>query len=90
MNKFLSDRYSTYEWDDETSQFDPKGVWMGGSEYYARTYRCRVPKGLLKSAEKHGNFDKVHDWIQSHDGDARIWELPAALSPAPSTPTKEK
>jgi hypothetical protein len=36
----------TYEWEDETSQFDPKGRWCPGGEYYSRTYKMRVPKAL--------------------------------------------
>ena len=34
-----------YAWRDETSQFDnhPSVRWEGGSEYYSREYKCRVP-----------------------------------------------
>lgn len=35
--------FFTYEYSDETSQFDPKGRWVYGAEYYERTYRVRVP-----------------------------------------------
>ena len=72
-NPYTSKYYADYEWDDETSQSDPKGVWMGGSEYYSRRYACRVPRAMLKKAEKSGDFDAVHDWIASHDGIREIW-----------------
>ena len=65
--------YATYEFDDETSSSDPKGTWMGGSEYYSRTYRCRVPAILLNMANKTGNFDRVEDWVSAHDSEREIW-----------------
>lgn len=72
-NNYSGRGYAEYEFDDETSAFDPEGVWQGGSEYYARTYRCRVPAILLALAEKSGDFDAVHSWINAHDGDQEIW-----------------
>ncbi len=72
-NKFLGRGYATYEWDDETSQSDPKGRWMGGSEYYARTYRCRVPAILLARAGKTGDFARVEDWVACHNEVLEIW-----------------
>lgn len=61
-------RYADYEYDDETSQFDPRGRWQGGSECYIATYRCRVPKGLLKDGKERA----LEDWIVNHS-ERGIW-----------------
>lgn len=71
--RYLNDKlYADYEWEDETSQFDPKGRWVGGSEYYSRTYRCRVPKGLLKLCEATGDHEILSDWIYRNQ-EKPIW-----------------
>lgn len=72
-NPYMSRGYADYRWEDETSQFDPKGIWMYGSECYIRTYRCRVPSIMLAIAEKSGNFDRLHDWISDHNEVQEIW-----------------
>lgn len=71
-NDYLGRGYATYEWDDETSASDPKGVWQYGSEFYARTYRCRVPAILLALAQKSGDFGKVTDWVIANEY-SEIW-----------------
>jgi hypothetical protein len=43
MNWENDDLFFTHEFEDETSQFDPKGTWNYGGEYYSRIYKCRVP-----------------------------------------------
>ena len=73
LRRYRGRGYADHEWDDETSASDPKGTWQGGSEYYARTYRCRVPAILLALANKSGDFDRVDAWIQAHDSVQEIW-----------------
>lgn len=70
--RYMTDRYAAFEFDDETSQFDPLGRWVGGCEFYARTYRCRVPRKMLERAKTTGDFTKLNDWIDAHDGPG-IW-----------------
>lgn len=50
------DLFFTYEWEDETSQFDPKGKWHYGGEYYSRIYRARVPVAFKNSDEMSWEF----------------------------------
>lgn len=39
------------EFFDETSQFDPHGIWQGGSECYMRCYKAWIPNSISKSDE---------------------------------------
>jgi hypothetical protein len=74
VSRYDNDRvYATYEFDDETSQFDPMGRWQGGTECYERTYRCRVPRKLLERAERTGDFNKLNEWIDDRQGPTGIW-----------------
>lgn len=57
-----------YEWEDETSAYDPKGVWMGGSEYYSRTYRLWVPNRI-----KAANKKALEKYIESQSGIEGKW-----------------
>ena len=66
--KYNGSRYVDYEFEDETSQFDPEGRWNPGGEYYSRTYRCRVPRKLLESKDE----SKLSDWIANHS-ERGIW-----------------
>lgn len=45
--------FFTYEWEEETSQFDdhPSRVWRHGTEMYVRTNRVRVPIALKGDGE---------------------------------------
>lgn len=52
--------YRTIEYDDETSQFDPKGRWCPGSDCYQRTYKVRVPAELTE--------DEIDDWLDRNAG----------------------
>jgi len=52
--------YKAYEFDDETSSSDPKGRWMGGSEYYKRTYRCLVPSRMTDDKQ-------ITNWIVDNE-----------------------
>lgn len=61
--KYLSNRYTDYEFDDETSQFDPKGIWQAGSEYYKITIKCRVPVKMLRRAMETHNDSELEFWI---------------------------
>jgi len=65
--KYMNARYVSHEYDDETSQYDPKGKWCPGGEYYSRRFKCRVPKGLV------GKLDELWTWIENHQEDD-IWE----------------
>lgn len=69
--RYLTDRYVDFQYDDEASTSDPLGRWTGA--YYARTYRCRIPKGLAKLDEK------IHEWIERH-ADQDIWLCPQKRS----------
>lgn len=57
-----------YEWEDETSSFDPKGRWVGGCEYYARTYQCWIPKFIKEDDE-----DAITKHIESVEGVPEYW-----------------
>ena len=69
---YQSARYVDFEYDDETSAFDPNGEWQSGSEYYKRTYRCRVPRGLLMKAQASNDYSRLMVWIDEH-ADKAIW-----------------
>lgn len=56
--------YKKFIFEDETSMFDPKGRWVGGSEYYSRTYTVMIPVRL-----KDENID---NWIANH-AEEDIW-----------------
>jgi hypothetical protein len=67
MSKYDNDRlYADYEYDDETSQFDPQGRWVSGSEYYARTYHARVPRKMLERCTTSGDYREISDWLDKH------------------------
>ena len=46
-----NDLFFTHSFEEETSQFDPKGRWVPGGEYYERTFYCRVPKAFQNCEE---------------------------------------
>ena len=73
MSKYDTKRYVDFEWEDETSGFDPVGTWNGGSECYTRGYRCRVPRGLLEKANVTGDDSALFDWILNHSDEPDIW-----------------
>jgi len=52
--------YRDYEWEDETSQFDPEGRWQSGVDCYVRTNKCRVPISLGS------NDEAIGDWIDQN------------------------
>ena len=56
--------YRVAEWEEETSQFDPRGYWCYGSECYRCLCRCYVPIALSDA--------KIGDWIDAHEGDV-VW-----------------
>jgi len=65
---FNNDKYYfTYEFEDETSGFDPLGSWQCGAEYYSRTYRCRIPHRIKD------NEDLIQDFIDRHTEDKYFW-----------------
>lgn len=41
-----------YKWTDETSMFDPKGRWQGGSECYMRNYEEWIPNRIKPDDER--------------------------------------
>lgn len=66
MSRYDSPAHADYEYDDETSQLDPKGRWVGGSEYYARTYYCRVPCKMLERAKASGDHTELSNWLEAN------------------------
>ena len=50
-----------HEWWDETSPFDPNGVWFGGSECYQVKYSMWIPNSISSDDEDALNayIDKV-------------------------------
>lgn len=70
--RYMRGRYATFEYEDETSAFDPAGRWQGGTECYLRTYRVRVPRGLLAKADRSKDVRLVMDWIDRNT-DKPIW-----------------
>lgn len=67
MNYADDRRFFTYEFTDETSMYDPKGYWVGGSEYYAREYKCRIPIRIKD------NEDMITEFIERHMNDEGFW-----------------
>lgn len=57
-----------YSFWDETSQFDPQGSWVGGSEYYEREYVCFIPARLLRRRP-----DLIDDFIAKYEGEPWMW-----------------
>jgi hypothetical protein len=53
-------KFFTYSFEDETSQFDPKGRWVPGAEFYERTMYCRVPLELKDDEDLIGEFIDQH------------------------------
>jgi len=72
MNIYNSKRYVTFSWEDETSQFDPKGIWSPGCEYYFRTYKVRVPAKMYQRMVNTGEEKEIFDWIERNE-DKEIW-----------------
>ena len=69
LTRYDNDRiYTDYSFDDKTSQFD-----TGGSKYYSRTYRCRVPRRMLERAKESGDYDEVTTWLEKHDCTPGVW-----------------
>lgn len=50
------DLFFTHSFVDETSEFDPKGRWSGGSDCYLRNYHCRVPIAFKNCEEMIDKF----------------------------------
>jgi hypothetical protein len=74
VSRYDNDKiYADYKFDDETSAFDPKGVWVGGCEYYSRTYRCRVPRKMLERAQKTGDHTELNDWLDGKADVPEVW-----------------
>jgi hypothetical protein len=57
-----------HEFSDETSQFDPQGYWVGGSEYYARDYTVYIPARLVRRAP-----DLIDAFIDKYSEEAWLW-----------------
>ena len=57
-----------YEFEDETSSFDPKGHWIGGSEYYSRTHKCLLPNESIEWSD-----DEINKYIEDHSEDDNFW-----------------
>jgi len=49
------------EWWDETSMYDPEGVWQGGSECYMRFYRAWIPNSI-----KRHDVDEQMNYLETH------------------------
>ena len=76
MSKMLIPKRQGYwlcEWEDETSQFDPEGKWVGGADYYQRTYRIWIPNSIAEEDE-----DAVDQYIELHLDDPSVWQDPDA------------
>lgn len=63
--------FYTHVWEDETSQFDPLGRWVGGGDYYSREYACRVPKVFQRCDELRDMF--IDYMIDNHPDEAGFW-----------------
>lgn len=51
------------EWRDETSMFDPKAEWQGGSECYIRTFRAWIPNSISRNDD-----DAIQSYLENHPG----------------------
>lgn len=51
--------YRIFEFDEETSRYDPQGKWRPGTECYFVEYRVWVPIVLGSDS------DKIMDWISN-------------------------
>lgn len=49
----------------ETSQFDSRGRWVGGSEYYSRTDKVLVPVRLKE--------ENIDEWLERNSERQDIW-----------------
>lgn len=61
------DNHWLHEWDDETSQFDPKGCWQYGSEYFKRTFKIWVPDSIRDDQ------DAIDEYVESQQGIPDKW-----------------
>lgn len=50
-----------YEWEDETSRFDPRGQWSVGSDCCMRVYSMLIPNSIDK--DDHKAIDK---YVEEH------------------------
>jgi len=57
------DGYWLYEWDEETSQFDPNGVWMGN--YYGYRAKIWVPDSISPNDD-----EAISDYIDQQQSEA--------------------
>ncbi len=67
--------FFTYVWRDETSSFDthPSVRWEGGSEYYSREFKARIPLAFKGCREL---IDMFIEWMQDNHPDLeRFWVL---------------
>lgn len=68
MSRYDNDRlYATHTWTDETSRFDPKARWCGGSDAYWRDYSARVPRKMLERGRAAADLSAVKDWIERNE-----------------------
>jgi hypothetical protein len=65
-------KYQVWEYEDETSEFDPKGKWIPGTEYYSRTYKVKVPTPLLQLCQTKNDFSQIYQWIEEN-ASKNIW-----------------
>ncbi|HWJ39578.1 MAG TPA: hypothetical protein VNT29_00525 [Candidatus Limnocylindrales bacterium] len=68
-------------WEDETSQFDPKGTWKPGSEYHSRTYRMWIPNRIKKTDQ-----DAIDDYLMDHQEPGPHWVAAVKRDDAPAKP----
>ena len=61
------DGYWLYEWEEETSMFDPVGKWVGGNDYYTRTYKMWIPNSITEDED-------IDKYIEQHSDDPEAWE----------------
>lgn len=58
--------FVVFEWEDETSQFDPHGYWVYGVECYMRKYRAKIPGKLMIQATEESDESIIHDWLSNN------------------------
>ena len=67
IHDYSNEKYVTFEFEDECSSLTPGARWVGGGEYYACTYRVRIPKRIANQPHL------VDEFIERHQDEKDFW-----------------
>ena len=60
-------KYVTFEFEDECSSLTRGATWKYGGEYFACTYRVRIPRRIADKPEL------VDEFIERHQDEKDFW-----------------